>query len=27
VLVWLRHYENIRRLLNGQEPRIGGLKG
>jgi acyl phosphate:glycerol-3-phosphate acyltransferase len=27
VLVWLRHYENIRRLLKGQEPRIGGLKG
>jgi acyl phosphate:glycerol-3-phosphate acyltransferase len=27
VLVWVRHYENIRRLLNGQEPRIGGLKG
>jgi acyl phosphate:glycerol-3-phosphate acyltransferase len=27
VLVWVRHYENIRRLLKGQEPRIGGLKG
>lgn len=27
VLVWLRHSENIRRLLKGQEPRIGGLKG
>jgi glycerol-3-phosphate acyltransferase PlsY len=27
VLVWLRHYENIRRLLKGQEPRIGVLKG
>jgi glycerol-3-phosphate acyltransferase PlsY len=22
-LVWLRHHENIRRLLKGQEPRIG----
>ena len=27
VLVWVRHYENILRLLKGQEPRIGGLKG
>jgi glycerol-3-phosphate acyltransferase PlsY len=27
VLVWVRHYENIRRLLKGQEPRIGGSKG
>jgi glycerol-3-phosphate acyltransferase PlsY len=27
VVVWVRHYENIRRLLKGQEPRIGGLKG
>lgn len=25
-LVWVRHYENIRRLLRGQEPRIGGSK-
>jgi acyl phosphate:glycerol-3-phosphate acyltransferase len=25
-LVWLRHHENIRRLLKGQEPRIGGSK-
>jgi len=24
VLVWLRHHANIRRLLGGQEPRIGG---
>ena len=24
VLVWLRHRENIRRLVKGQEPRIGG---
>jgi glycerol-3-phosphate acyltransferase PlsY len=23
VLVWLRHHENIRRLLKGEEPRIG----
>jgi len=27
VLVWLRHHENIRRLLAGQEPKIGGKKG
>ncbi|MCI0431645.1 MAG: glycerol-3-phosphate 1-O-acyltransferase PlsY [Rhodospirillales bacterium] len=26
-LVWLRHYENIRRLLKGQEPRIGRRRG
>ncbi len=26
VLVWLRHYENIRRLLKGQEPRIGARR-
>ena len=25
-LVWLRHHENIRRLLKGTEPRIGGKK-
>ena len=22
-LIWLRHHENIRRLLKGEEPRIG----
>jgi glycerol-3-phosphate acyltransferase PlsY len=27
VLVWVRHYENIRRLLKRQEPRIGGSEG
>ncbi len=27
VLVWLRHYENIRRLLKGEEPRIGRRRG
>jgi glycerol-3-phosphate acyltransferase PlsY len=27
LLVWLRHHENIRRLLSGQEPRIGRKKG
>jgi acyl phosphate:glycerol-3-phosphate acyltransferase len=26
LLVWLRHHENIRRLLTGQEPRIGRKK-
>ncbi|MET1028353.1 MAG: glycerol-3-phosphate 1-O-acyltransferase PlsY [Dongiaceae bacterium] len=26
ILVWLRHHENIRRLLNGTEPRIGRKK-
>jgi glycerol-3-phosphate acyltransferase PlsY len=26
VLVWIRHHENIRRLLKGQEPRIGKKK-
>jgi glycerol-3-phosphate acyltransferase PlsY len=26
ILVWVRHYENIRRLLKGEEPRIGGSK-
>jgi glycerol-3-phosphate acyltransferase PlsY len=25
-LVWLRHHQNIRRLLKGQEPRIGDKK-
>ena len=27
LLVWLRHHENIRRLLTGQEPKIGRKKG
>lgn len=27
VLIWLRHHANIRRLLSGSEPRIGGGKG
>ena len=26
VLIWIRHHENIRRLLQGTEPRIGGKK-
>jgi glycerol-3-phosphate acyltransferase PlsY len=26
VLVWIRHHENIRRLLKGKEPRIGRKK-
>ena len=26
VLVWLRHHQNIRRLLTGQEPKIGRRK-
>jgi glycerol-3-phosphate acyltransferase PlsY len=26
VLVWLRHHQNIRRLLSGQEPRISRKK-
>lgn len=26
VLVFIRHHENIRRLLKGEEPRIGGAK-
>lgn len=27
VLIWVRHHENIARLLKGTEPRIGGKKG
>ncbi|MEQ8356692.1 MAG: glycerol-3-phosphate 1-O-acyltransferase PlsY [Kiloniellaceae bacterium] len=27
LLVWLRHHQNIRRLLTGQESKIGGKKG
>lgn len=26
ILIWIRHHENIGRLLKGQEPRIGGKK-
>ena len=26
VLIWIRHHENIARLLKGQEPRIGAKK-
>jgi glycerol-3-phosphate acyltransferase PlsY len=26
VLIFVRHHENIRRLLNGTEPRIGAKK-
>jgi len=26
LVVWLRHHQNIRRLLSGQEPKIGGRK-
>jgi len=26
ILVWIRHHENIRRLLKGQEPKIGRKK-
>lgn len=27
VLIWIRHHENIARLLKGSEPRIGAKKG
>ena len=27
VLVWLRHHQNIRRLLTGREPKIGKAQG
>jgi glycerol-3-phosphate acyltransferase PlsY len=26
-MLWLAHAKNIRRLLRGEEPRIGGAKG
>ena len=26
VLLWIRHHENIRRLLKGEEPKIGKKK-
>jgi acyl phosphate:glycerol-3-phosphate acyltransferase len=26
MMVWFRHRENISRLINGQEPKIGGAK-
>ena len=26
ILIWIRHHENIDRLLKGTEPRIGGNK-
>jgi glycerol-3-phosphate acyltransferase PlsY len=27
ILIWLRHHENIARILKGTEPRIGAKKG
>jgi acyl phosphate:glycerol-3-phosphate acyltransferase len=26
IAIWLKHYENIRRILNGEEPRIGASR-
>ena len=26
VLIWVRHHQNIARLLKGEEPRIGAKK-
>jgi glycerol-3-phosphate acyltransferase PlsY len=27
VLIWVRHHENLVRLLSGTEPRIGAKRG